>query len=98
MENTGYDLSNLPDILAAEDISRIFRVGLSGARRIIQRDFRHFKVGKRNFVSKAAFLTGLAAREVGPSVPVPVPVRFESGLLDMLHRKRPNIPTRKQAG
>jgi hypothetical protein len=55
----------LPDILTAEDVARLFHVSISEARRLIVggRVGRHFKVGRRHFIQRAALIEALAALE-----------------------------------
>jgi hypothetical protein len=90
----------LPDVLSAEDVSRMFHVGVSGARRMILRDFPHVRMGKRNFVLRSAFLDTLKARELPPSVAPSAPLRFDAGLKNLMRRNRPRVspqnPARKE--
>jgi len=61
----GIDVTTIPEILAAEDVARLFHVSLSESRRLIAggRLGRHFKLGRRHFVQRAAFFEALAAME-----------------------------------
>jgi len=64
---------DLPEILKAEDIAAALGVGLSGARRIIAREFPHVRMGKRVIVLREAFLKVLRDRTIQPSAPsIPV--------------------------